>query len=374
MMPMSPLTPGTSLESAMNIDNAKLDAFMGKMVGEMGAAMNAFLILLGDRLGLYKAMAQAGPMTAATLAHKTGTHERMVREWLNAQAAGGIIAYSPGATDGAGTYTLPDEQALALALEGSPAFLCGAFQIIASVAKDLPKIEAAFKTGKGLGWHEHDVCLFRGTERFFRPGYQANLVSSWIPALSDGAVKAMLEQGGSVADVGCGHGASTILMAQAFPKAHVHGFDYHDASISSAQLAAEEAGVADRITFEVASAKNFPRNGGYDLVTFFDSLHDMGDPLGAARHVKSTLKPGGTWMVVEPIAGDKVEENLHAVGRIFYSASTFICTPASMSQEVGTALGAQAGEKRFREMFAQAGFSQVRRAAQTPFNMVLEAK
>jgi 2-polyprenyl-3-methyl-5-hydroxy-6-metoxy-1,4-benzoquinol methylase len=355
-----------------SVDMAKLDAFMGKMVGEMGAAMNASLILLGDRLGLYKAMAGEGPMTARELARKTHTDERHLREWLNAQAAGGLVTYHAG-DNGDGTYTLPPEQAMALAEEGSPAFLCGAYQVIASIIKDVPKVEESFRTGEGLGWHEHDVCLFRGTERFFRPGYVAHLVSEWIPALH--GVKEKLEAGGVVADVGCGHGSSTILMAQAFPKSKFFGFDYHDASISAAQLAAEEAGVADRITFEVAAAKSFPKHGqGYDLVTFFDCLHDMGDPVGASRHVKETLKPGGTWMVVEPIAGDRVEQNLNPVGRIFYCASTVICTPASKAQEVGMALGAQAGEARLRDVVLKGGFSHVRRAAETPFNMVLEVR
>jgi 2-polyprenyl-3-methyl-5-hydroxy-6-metoxy-1,4-benzoquinol methylase len=353
----------------MTVDPAKLDAFMGKMVGEMGAAMNATLILLGDRLGLYKAMADAGPMTPATLARATQTTERCIREWLNAQAAGGIVTFDAET----GTYTLPEEQAFALAEEGSPAFIAGAFQILAAVNKDVSKIETAFRTGKGLGWHEHDVCLFRGTERFFRPGYAAHLVSEWIPALA--GVQERLKGGGRVADVGCGHGASTILMAQAFPETEFYGFDYHDASISAAQLAAEEAGVADRITFAVAPAKSFPKEGdGYDLVTFFDCLHDMGDPVGAARHVRQTLRDGGAWMIVEPRAGDAVGENLNPVGRLFYCASTMICTPASMAQEVGAALGAQAGERKLREVLKEGGFTKVRRAAETPFNMVLEAR
>jgi 2-polyprenyl-3-methyl-5-hydroxy-6-metoxy-1,4-benzoquinol methylase len=353
----------------MAIDSAKLESFMGKMVGELGAAMNAALILLGDRLGLYKALAEAGPLTAEGLAKRTGTTERIVREWLNAQAAGGIVERN--GSDG--TYRLPEEQALALAVEGSPVFLPGAYQILASVFKDIPKIEESFKSGKGLGWHQHDACLFRGTERFFRPGYAAHLVSEWIPALS--GVEAKLREGGKVADVGCGHGASTVLMAQAFPKSRFFGFDYHDASISAAQLAAEEAGVADRITFAVAPAKGFPGDrGGYDLITFFDSLHDMGDPLGAARHVREMLAPDGVWMIVEPRAGDTVEANMNPIGRLFYCASTMICTPASLSQEVGLALGAQAGERRLRELLGEAGFTRTRRAAETPFNMVLEAR
>jgi len=357
----------------MAIDSAKLDAFMGKMVGEMGAAINAALILLGDKLGLYKAMAHAGPLTPLQLAKQTGTSERYVREWLNAQAAGGIVTYTPPPNGDAGTYTLPDEQALALAEEGSPAFLCGAYQVIEAVMKDVPKVERAFKTGAGLGWHEHDEGLFHGTERFFRPGYAAHLVAEWIPALR--GMKEKLERGAAVADVGCGHGASTILMAQAFPKSHFYGYDYHAASIFAARHAAEKAGVADRVDFQVSPAKNFPRQGeGYDLVTCFDCLHDMGDPVGAARHVKQTLRAGGAWMVVEPIAGDAVQDNLTPVGRIFYCASTVVCTPASVAQEVGAALGAQAGERRLREVFRDAGFTQVRRAAETPFNMVLEVR
>ena len=270
----------------MPIDPAKLESFMNKMVGEMGAAMHAVLILLGDRLGLYKGMAGEGPMTSAQLARKTSLAERNIREWLNAQAAGGIVTYADNGPGEEATYTLPEEQALALSVEGSPVFLCGAYQILAAVYKDLPKVEEAFKSGKGLGWHEHDVCLFRGTERFFRPAYAANLISSWLPAIT--GMKQKLEAGATVADVGCGHGASTILMAQSFPHSKFFGFDYHDASISSAQLAAEEAGVADRISFEIAPAKSFPKTGaGYDLVTFFDCLHDMGDPVGAAKHVRN---------------------------------------------------------------------------------------
>jgi SAM-dependent methyltransferase len=353
------------------IDSAKLEAFMGKMVGEMGAALNASLILLGDKLGLYRAMADSRPVTAAELASKTCTNERMVREWLNAQAAGGLVTYQRNDA-GADTFTLPEEQALALAAEGSPVFLCGGFQMLASIIKDVPKTEAAFRSGKGVGWHEHDVCLFRGTERFFRPGYAANLISNWIPALT--GVREKLQAGAAVADVGCGHGASTILMAQAFPKSQLFGFDYHPASISAAQLAAEEAGVADRITFHVTAAHDFPRQDGYDLVTFFDCLHDMGDPVGAARHVRQTLRPEGTWMVVEPVAGDALQDNLNPIGRIGYCVSTVICTPASQAQEVGMALGAQAGEQRLRAVFHEGGFTQVRRAAQTLFNMVLEVR
>jgi SAM-dependent methyltransferase len=316
---------------------------------------------------LYKAMAGAGPMTSAELAQKTGTAERYVREWLAAQAAGGYVAYDAQA----GRYTLPDEQAFALAVEDGPAYLPGAFQIISAVFKDQPRIAEAFRTGKGVGWHEHDSDLFEGTERFFRPNYAANLVSSWIPAL-DG-VEAKLQAGAKVADVGCGHGASTVLMAQAYLKSQFVGFDYHAPSIEHAWKKALHAGVQDRVGFQIAWAKGFPGKG-YDLVAFFDCLHDMGDPAGAAAHVRETLAPSGTWMIVEPYAGDCLEENLNPVGRVFYCASTMICTPASRSQEVGLALGAQAGEARIRDVVTGAGFTHFRRAAQTPFNLVFEAR
>jgi SAM-dependent methyltransferase len=344
------------------IDQDKLNAFMGKIVGDMGAAMHAALVVLGDRLGLYKAMAGAGGLAPAELAVKTGTTERYVREWLNANAASGFVTYDAAS----GKYELPPEQAFALTTLDVP----GAYHIIASVMKDEPKIAEAFRTGKGVGWHEHDAALFCGTERFFRPGYQANLLSAWIPAL-DG-VEAKLKAGGSVADIGCGHGSSTLLMAKAFPKSKVFGYDYHPASIESAQAIAGREGLP--ATFEVASAKGFPKKDGYDLVTFFDSLHDMGDPAGAAKHVLSTLKPDGVWMIVEPFANDKFEDNHNPVGRVYYSASTMICTPASLSQEVGAALGAQAGEARLREVVMAGGFTRFRRAAETPFNLVFEAR
>jgi SAM-dependent methyltransferase len=351
----------------LNVDEAKLNEFLGKAVGELGAAMNAALVLIGDRLGLYKAMAGAGPMTPAEVAAKTGTAERYVREWLSAQAAGGFVTYDAAARK----FTLPDEQAFALAVDSSPAFLPGAFQIVASAIIDEPKLRLAFKTGAGVGWHEHDCNLFEGTERFFRPGYSAHLVSEWIPALAD--VKMKLENGAKVADVGCGHGASTVLMAQAFPKSQFFGFDYHGPSIERARAAAAAAGVADRTTFSTASSKAFPGND-YDLVAFFDCLHDMGDPVGAAAHVRQSLRPDGTWMIVEPFAGDRLENNLTPVGRVYYAASTLICTPASLSQEVGLGLGAQAGEARLREVVTKGGFGRFRRAAETPFNLVLEAR
>jgi ubiquinone/menaquinone biosynthesis C-methylase UbiE len=349
------------------INEARLHEFVMKAVGEMGAAMNAALIVIGDKLGLYKAMAGAGPMSSAELAAKTRTDERYVREWLAAQAAGGFITYDAPTRK----YTLPPEQAFALAEENSPVFLPGFFHIVSACMKDEGKITEAFTTGKGVGWHEHDQCLFAGTERFFRPNYRAHLISEWIPAL--GNTEAKLKAGASVADVGCGLGTSTILMAQAYPKSTFVGTDYHDGSIQMAREAAKKAGVADRVKFEVAKAKDYPGNG-FQLVAFFDCLHDMGDPEGAARHVHETLAPDGAWMIVEPFANDNLEDNLNPVGRVYYAASTMLCTPASKSQEVGLALGAQAGEGRLKKILQSAGFTRVRRAAETPFNIVLEAR
>lgn len=352
--------------SDLPIDPAKLDEFMGRVLGELGAAMNAALVLIGEKLGLYKAMMAAGPMTAHDLARRTETDERYVREWLAAQAAGGFVTYDAANQ----TFTLPNEQAFALALEDSPAYLPGAYQIISAVMKDEPKILEAFRTGDGVGWDEHDTALFEGTERFFRPNYAANLISSWIPAL-DG-VQAKLEAGARVADVGCGHGASTILMAKAFPESTFVGFDYHGPSIGWARRAAARTGVQNA-RFEVATAKDF-HGAPYDLVAFFDCLHDMGDPAGAAQHVREMLKPEGTWMIVEPFANERLEENLNPIGRMFYAASTMICTPASRAQEVGLCLGAQAGETRTREVVTQGGFRRFRRATATPFNAVYEAR
>jgi len=351
----------------LNVDEAKLNAFMGKALADMGGAINTSLILIGDRLGLYKAMAGAGPMTSGEVAEKTGTTERYVREWLSAQAAGGYLEYDAGSAK----FTLPDEQALALAVENSPAFIPGAYQVVTATILDEPKIRAAFQSGDGVGWHEHNCNLFEGTERFFRPSYSAHLVDEWIPSL-DG-VRDKLLAGATVADVGCGYGVSTILMAQAFPKSRFIGFDYHAPSIEWARGSAAKAGVEDRVTFEVAASKDYPGHE-YDLVTFFDCLHDMGDPAGASAHVLQSLKPDGTWMIVEPFANDKLEDNLNPVGRIYYSASTLICTPASLSQEVGLGLGAQAGEARLRGVVTEGGFTRFRRATETPFNLVLEAR
>jgi len=351
----------------MAINEEKLNQFLGNCITDFGATMHAGLVVIGESLGLYKAMAPAGKaITPAELAELTGTNERYVREWLNAQAAGGYVSYDAENQN----YFLSEEQAFALADESSPAYLPGAFLLAVSAIRAVPKLTERFRTGEGFGWHEHDAGLFRGTEMFFRPGYAANLVSSWIPALN--GVEEKLKAGAKVADIGCGLGASTVLMAQAYPNSTFVGFDYHDQSIEMARQRAEEGGVADRVSFEVAKAKDFPGND-YDFVTYFDCLHDMGDPVGAAAHVKESLASDGTWMIVEPFAHDDVKDNLNPIGRAFYSASTLLCTPASLSQEVGLALGAQAGEAKMRDVITKGGFSHFRRATETPFNLVYEA-
>ncbi len=348
------------------LDMEKLEAFVFRAVDEVGATLNTALVVMGDRLGLYKALAGAGPLTPTELADRTGTAERYVREWLNAQAAGGYVEYDPES----GRYTLPPEQALALTDSESPAYLPGFFQIALGSVIDSPRIAEAAETGEGVGWHQHNHNVFEGCERFFRPGYAANLLTSWLPAL-DGVV-GKLEQGASVADVGCGHGSSTILMAKAFPSSRFTGSDYHDGSIETARQRAAEVGI-DNAEFQVAPAASF-EGAKYDLITMFDCLHDMGDPVGAARHVRKAIAPDGTWMIVEPRAGDRVEDNLNPVGRAYYGFSTLLCTPASLSQEVGLALGAQAGEARIRDVVTSGGFSRFRRAAETPFNLVFEAR
>ena len=350
----------------MAINEDKLNEFMARFVGDIGAVMHAATVAVGDQLGLYKALAE-GPATAEELARRTQTDARYLREWLSAQAASGYVQYDPASQ----RFSMTEEQAFALAQEGSPAFIAGAFQIAVAQFKAIPKMAQAMRTGLGLGWHEHDPSLFQGTERFFRPGYAANLVSQWIPAL-DG-MESMLQRGARVADVGCGHGASTVLLAQAYPASSFVGFDYHAPSINQARAAAQAAGLGERVRFDVSSAKDFP-GAGYDMVAMFDCLHDMGDPVGASAHVKRSLKPDGTWLIVEPFANDRLEDNLNPVGRVFYSASTFICTPASRSQEVGLCLGAQAGEERMRQVVTEGGFTRFRRAAQTPFNLVYEAR
>ena len=356
-----------TIEQPRELDLEKLEQFVFGAVGEVGATLNTALVVMGDKLGLYRALAGAGQLSPAELAERTDTAERYVREWLNAQAAGGYVAYDPDT----GRYALPPEQAVALTDSDSPAYLPGFFQLAIGSVLDSPRITEAARSGEGVGWHEHSHDVFDGCERFFRPGYNANLLPAWLPALE--GVVAKLEQGGKVADVGCGHGSSTILMAQAFPNSTFVGSDYHDASIETARQRAQEAGVGDRATFEVAAAAGYSGEG-YDLVTMFDCLHDMGDPAGAARHVRETLAPDGTWMIVEPAAGDRVEDNLNPVGRAYYSFSTLLCTPASLSQDVGLALGAQAGEARIREVVTSAGFDRFRRVSETPFNLVFEAR
>ena len=356
-----------TIEEPVEIDGAKLEQFVFRAVDEVGATLNTALVVMGDKLGLYKALAGAGPLTPSELADRTDTAERYVREWLNAQAAGGYVEYDPET----GRYTLPPEQAMALTDADSPAYLPGFFQIALGSVLDSPRISEAARNGNGVGWHEHSHDVFDGCERFFRPGYNANLISSWLPAL-DGVVT-KLEQGAKVADVGCGHGASTILMAASFPNSTFIGSDYHEGSIATARERAREAGVGDRVTFEVAPSASYSGKD-YDLVTMFDCLHDMGDPAGAARHVRSTLAADGTWMIVEPAAGDRVEDNLNPVGRAYYGFSTLLCTPASLSQDVGVALGAQAGEARIRDVVTSGGMTRFRRAAETPFNLVFEAR
>ena len=353
----------------MVVDEAKLNEFIGRAVGEWGAIESALLTFIGDKLGLFKAMAGAGALTPEELAKKTGTHPRIIREWLAAHAAGGFVTYNPAA----GSYTLPEEQAFALTNENSPAYIVGFYQIIAGLFKDQEKIIEVFRTGKGLGWGDHNPHLFEGTERFYKPSYVANLTASWIPALEGVEEKLRREgSGAKVADVGCGHGISTILMAKAYPNSRIIGFDYHKPSIERARKEAEKEGLKN-ITFEVAGSTDYPGDD-YDLVTFFDSFHDMGNPSAAARHVLQTLKKkNGTWMLVEPFANDKLEDNFNPLGRAFYSGSTMICVPASLNED-GPALGAQAGEKRIREVVMSAGFSKFRRATQTPFNLVFEAR
>jgi SAM-dependent methyltransferase len=355
-----------STAAAPKIDMDKLNAFIGQFVNDLGAAAHAGMVVIGERLGLYKALAE-GPMTPNELAAKTQTDERYLREWLSSQAAGGYVTYD----DATQKFSLSNEQAFALANEQSPAYLPGAFELAFGALAAVPRIADSFRTGAGMGWHEHADGVFHGCEKFFRPGYAANLMTSWIPSLQ--GVEEKLAAGARVADVGCGKGPSTILMAKAYPKSHFFGFDYHDKSIEAARETAKREGVGDRVTFEVATAKAFPGKD-YDFVAVFDCLHDMGDPVGAARHVRESLNNDGTWMIVEPFAKDELKENLNPVGRMYYSFSTLLCTPCSRSQEVGLCLGAQAGEPRIREVIQSAGFTHFRRATETPFNIVYEAK
>jgi SAM-dependent methyltransferase len=348
------------------LDMNKLNAFIGQFVGDLGAAVHAGMVVIGEKLGLYKALA-ANPQTPAELAAKTNTDERYVREWLSSQAAGGYVTYE----EKSGKFSLTEEQSFALAQEDSPAYLPGAFELALGSLAAVPRIAESFRTGAGMGWHEHEDGVFHGCEKFFRPGYAANLVTSWIPALAD--VNEKLQKGARMADVGCGKGASTILMAKAYPNSHFFGFDYHDKSIEGARETAKRENVADRVEFDVAKAKEFPGKD-YDLVAVFDCLHDMGDPVGAARHVLQSLSKDGTWMIVEPFANNELKDNLNPVGRVYYSFSTLLCTPCSRSQEVGLCLGAQAGEARIRDVVTTAGFTRFRRATETPFNIVYEAR
>ena len=350
----------------MAIDMGKLQEFMGTFVADFGATMAAGNVVIGHNLGLYKALAEA-PASADELADQTGTSPRYIAEWLRGQAAGGYVSYDPVAE----VFSLTAEQAYALADPEGPLYLPGAFVLALGALRAESQIADAFRTGAGMGWHEHHEDVFTGCEMFFRPGYVASLVSSWIPALDGVAGK--LAAGGRVADVGCGHGASTVLLAQAYPKAKILGSDYHQASIDIARKRAADAGVADRARFEVASAQTFSGTG-YDLIATFDCVHDMGDPVGAARHIRQALDADGTWLIVEPIAGDTLAENLNPVGRIYYSASVFVCVPNARSQPGGYALGAQAGEAAIRQVAGQAGFTRFRRAAETPFNAVFEAR
>lgn len=347
------------------MDETKLHEFMGKLVNDMGGAAMLANVIVGEELGLYRAMADSKPVTADELAAKTKCNARLTREWLSAQAAAGYVEYADD------KFRLPPEQAMALADENSPVYVAGGASVLAALYMDKDKVVKAMRGDGALAWGDHHPCMFSGTEKFFRPGYRANLVASWLPALT--GVVEKLERGAKVADVGCGHGASTVVMAQAYPKSRFVGFDYHAPSIATATERAKAASVSDRVTFVEASAKQYPDHD-YDLICFFDCLHDMGDPVGAARHAFSALKPDGSVLLVEPYANDRLEQNMSPVARMFYAASTFICTPNSLSQEVGLGLGAQAGEARLRAVFTEAGFKQFRRATETPFNLILEAR
>jgi 2-polyprenyl-3-methyl-5-hydroxy-6-metoxy-1,4-benzoquinol methylase len=342
-----------------------LHEFMGKLVSDMGGAAMMASVIIGEEVGFYRAIADGVPVTADELASRTGCNRRLTQEWLNAQAASGYVEHADG------RFRLPAEQAMAFANEDSPVYVAGGMTVLASMFLDKDKIVQAIRGDGALAWGDHHPCMFSGTERFFRPGYRANLVGTWLPAL-DGVVT-KLRQGAKVADVGCGHGASTVLMAQAFPKSRFFGFDAHSTSIKTAKQRALEGGVGNEILFAEATAKNYQERD-FDLICFFDCLHDMGDPVGAARHAYQALNPDGTVLLVEPFANDRLEENMNPIGRMFYAASTFVCTPNSLSQEVGLALGAQAGERRLRDVFTEAGFNHFRRAAETPFNLIFEVR
>jgi SAM-dependent methyltransferase len=347
----------------------ELEELIGKVIGDLGGTANAALVIVGDRLGLYRTLAEIGPATSHELAQQTGTHERYVREWLAAQAASGYVSYDPATQ----RFSMSREQAMLFADENSPVYMPGGFFAAASVISDERHLTEAFRTGRGIAWSDHHDCLFCGTEKFFRPSYAGNLIQSWIPSLW--GMHARLQAGGIVADLGCGHGCSTVLMAKAYPASTFVGFDSHPPSIERARATAVEQDLPN-VRFEVATAQDFRRmNGdGYDLVAIFDALHDMGDPRGAARRVQTMLKADGTWMIVEPAAGDRLEENLNPVGRVFYALSTAICVPSALSQEGGESLGAQAGPAALQEVVTSSGFSRFRLATRTPFNLVFEAR
>jgi ubiquinone/menaquinone biosynthesis C-methylase UbiE len=349
------------------INEAKLNQLIGQMLSDLGGASSVAMVRIGDALGLYKALHTKGAMTARELAAAVGANERYLREWLANQAASNYLSYDPATRK----FALPEEQAMIFAVEDSPVYLLGGFDLMAAMIDNQPKVEAAFRSGGGVAWGEQAGCMFCAVARFFRPGYHNNLIGAWLPAL-DGVVE-KLNRGAKVADVGCGHGWSTVMMAKAFPNSEFIGYDFHPGSIEAARKHAASHGVSDNVLFEVGSAKDFCATG-LDLVTFFDCLHDIGDPVGAAAHVCRSLKKDGSWMIVEPMAADCLEENLNPVSRLYYAASTMICVPTSLSQEVGTALGAQAGEAKLREVITAGGFASVRRATQTPFNMILEAR
>jgi len=363
MPPTTTTAPAPTTVAAPPVDEEALMAFVGEAVTDVGRLLGGSMVVLGDRLGLYRALADAGPQTPAELADRTGTVERYVREWLSAQAATGYVTY-----EGDDRFSLPPEHTVVLTDEHSPACVIGAFETALAAVRSTDRLTEAFRTGDAVGWGEHHHDLYEGCERFFRPGYEANLMSTWIPALA--GVEERLRDGATVADVGCGHGASTVLMADAYPASTFVGFDAHPESIAAARTRATEAGVSDRTTFEVRTAQEV--TGAFDLACCFDCLHDMGDPVGALRALRGAIAPGGTVMLVEPMAGDRIEDNLNPVGAAYYGFSTLLCTPSSLSQDVGAALGAQAGEARLSRVAAEAGFTSVRRVAETPFNIVLE--
>jgi SAM-dependent methyltransferase len=349
------------------IDETKLNQLIGAILSDLGGASSIAMVRIGDSLGLYKTLHCRGPMTSSELATAVGASERYLREWLSHQAASNYLSYEPAT----GKFALPEEQAMIFAVENSPVYLPGGFDLMAAMLDNQPKVEAAFRSGGGVAWGHQAGCMFCAVARFFRPGYHNHLVNTWLPAL-DGVVD-KLNRGARVADIGCGHGWSTVMMAKAFPNSRFIGYDFHRESIDAARAHAEAHNVADNVVFEVGTAKDFAASG-LDLVTFFDCLHDMGDPAGAAAHVRRSVKPDGSWMIVEPIAADRLEDNLNPISRLYYAASTMICIPTSLSQEIGAALGAQAGEARLREVIASGGFRTVRRATETPFNMILEAR